>query len=317
MPRLITGFGATIDQAADIYGVDPDVLVGMARRAKEAWEWLSKWYPKAECECHMAADLSDEVTLRGTSDLVSVAGHAVLDWKFGWSPSEHPNQIRSYAYLLRDMHGMPDRGYILGAEVWVRIGEVRIHKFRDEDLDRLRDELLAQVADPNRYGPSYDACRYCPRQMNCRAKDEWTRSGITALEAIDDESSITPTVIADLYDRSRVIGRALRHYDKVLKSMIASGPVVTSDGREITIDQQEQDYIRPSKAMRILREELKLTKDEVNIALKITKSGLQEVLKGRAPKGKAAAYMRETLERLCEVGAVEKVTKPRIKVSKS
>jgi hypothetical protein len=218
---------------------------------------------------------------------------------------------------------MPDRGYILGAEVWVRIGEVRIHKFRNEDLDRLQEELIGQVAEPNQYGPSYDACRYCPRQMNCAAKEEWTRAGITALECVNDSIQTadndiaTTAVIAGLYDKSRMVARALRHYDDVLKSLLAEGPLVTSDGRTITIEPQEQDYIKPSKAMRILREELKLTADEANIALGITKSGLQKVLKGRAPKGKAASYMRKAMARLCEVGAVEKVIKPRIKVSRS
>jgi hypothetical protein len=132
-----------------------------------------------------------------------------------------------------------------------------------------------------------------------------------------DNDIATTAVIAGLYDKSRMVARALRHYDDVLKSLLAEGPLVTSDGRTITIEPQEQDYIKPSKAIRLFREELKLTADEVNIALKITKSGLQEVLKGRAPRGKAAAYMRTAMARLCEVGAVEKVIKPRIKVSRS
>lgn len=318
MVRVVTGEGPTVEDVSVKFGLDSDTIAQAVSFGAKAWGEIAQWFPDPHCEVAMETELAPGVILRGHADVIGASSEMVSvdDHKFGWSPSIHTGQIRSYSYLARSVHGMPPSGFVLGVETWVRARELRMHKFRDEDLDRLRDELLDAIKHPDHYGPSADACHYCPRQLDCQARAEWLRSGVTALVPLEENQLVTRELVADIYDRTKQLGAALRRYDEVLRQMLEEGPLALSDGRVIAFEDREQEQIRASKAMQIIREELQLTPDEADEAITITKSGIERVLKARAPKGKAAAYMRETLGRLREVGAIEKIQKRMMKVSK-
>lgn len=308
-----------LDQVAADFGVDRDVLEKVVSQARRAFSEVEHWFAKRLPEEYLEADLAPGIVLRGKTDLAGVEyvdgeGSAIerlsfLDWKLGWKPTEHPNQVRGYAFLGRKRWGMPASGYILGVEIWARLGEYRLHKITNEDLDRLREQLLEQVRQRGRqWGPSREACLYCPAQLNCQARAEWLRSGVTAMEPIGGNLPITRELVGKLYDQRRALGAALQRYDQVLEAMLDEGPVPLPGGGELVWEEKQLDQIRPSKAMPILREELRLTAAEADLVLGVTKTGLEKVMKGRSEKGKAAAAMRDAMARLHEAGAVEKRT---------
>ena len=309
--------GGEVGTIAEKYDLDVETLEGLDRQATKIWDEIKRWFPDARHEVRGKAELAADIQLTGTSDTVSATPDAIAinDWKFGWQPSEHSWQIRGYAYLARALRGMPESGYILAIESWVRIGEIRMRKFSAADLDLLRDELISQTRQIGKqWGPSRDACRYCPHQLHCTAHDEWARSAVTALAPANGETALTPALVGQLYERRQMLGKALDRYEEVLRAMLDQGPVPLGDGREIRWHESEQDKLVVSRAMSYLRETLELTPAEADECLSLTKSGLERVLKGRAPKGKGAAMMRDSMKRLIELEAVEKKTKRTPKV---
>lgn len=320
------GVEPDFDQTATRHGVDADGLQQVYRRARVAWAEVERWFgPEREADSErLSAEIGEGVELRGTPDLLAVERElaavapgsvGVLDWKTGWSPQVHPHQLRGYAFLARARYGMPASGYILGVEVWARVGEYRIHKFSAESLDGLAVDVLEQARRRGRqYGPSYDACAYCPLQTSCVARAEWVRSGVTALVPIAENRPITRGLVGELYERRRQLGKALAQYDEVLRAMLAEGPVSLPDGRKLELTDKEQDHLVPSKALPFLRGELQLAPHEIDQVLRMSKGGLEDVLKSRVVKGEGARAMRAAMERLRELEAVEKITSQTVKV---
>lgn len=322
MAAIVVGLVPDIDAIAARYGVDANDLAALVRKGIRVWEEVQQWFSgvhNADSKQFEAA-LSPEVMLRGTPDLLSAAEVmvSVLDHKFGWEPSEHPAQLRGYAYLAREAYGMPASGYITGIESWARPGVYRVHKFTDADLDRLRAEVLEQTRHvAKQFGPSRDACLYCPRQNDCSARADWLRSAIAPLVQIGSNLPITPEMLAGAFERAREFRRFLDQYDAALGQALdlRGGTIKLTDGRELRWEEDEQDEITPSLALDYLRDELKLTPAEIDRVLGVTKGGLKDVLKKRAPYRQGAAMFRAAMARLSGLGAVATVIKRKKKIA--
>lgn len=310
---LALGQAPDLTAIADEYQVDVDELQKLYEKGQVIWEQLIEcgWlagdrYPEEA----MQSELPGGILLTGHTDLAVVRGNewlAVLDWKLGFKPSEHPNQIRGYARLARDRWGMPATGYVYGIEVWVRLGEAITHKFTDHQLDLLTVELQEQVRlGPKQYGPGFDACRYCPRQNACEALNEWRRGSVSALAPVSQNQPITRELVGSLFERKKQLDAALRQYDKVLESMLAEGPVPMGDGRYITQQAQEVDVIRPSEALEFFERVLEMQPHELDEAVSISKTALGRVVKARVAKGQGAAAERRVITALRAKGAIRK-----------
>ena len=318
LAKIVIGEIPDIEAIAAKHDIETEALAELVGRGKRAWEDLRKWFPNPATEIRMSDFFGgDVVELRGTADVLASSPDtlAVLDWKFGWAPSEHTYQLLGYADLAVGECGMPTSGHVLCCEVWVRAGEIRVRRY---DMDALADfdrVLISQVRQTGKqYGPGLDACRYCPHQTSCQARDEWMRSSVTALTPVAENQALTPAMVGSLYERAKMLGKALDRYDEVLKAMLAQAPVPLPDGRKIVLEERQQDKVRPSKAMPYLREGLQLTPDEADEILSVSKGGIERVVKARAPKGKGAAAVRETMAALAAADAVEEITKRQIKV---
>lgn len=319
MAEVIVGNIPDLDAIAGEYGVDLDELTKIVGRACWAWSQdISGWFPEAEAEIRSEAALSTDVILRGTRDVGSVIARAVLDWKFGWAPSTHTTQLKSYAYLMRAEHGMPGSGHILGIEYWVRAGELKVHRFDDASLDQLCEDLLEAHShrDDGQYGPSADACRYCPRQNECTARADWARSGVSALTVVEPGQVMTRQAVAEVYDRVAEIKKACGQFDKLVKGMLLEGDIELPDGRRVTNVTSEQDKIQPSKAVAVLRDVLELDEAQLDLALGVTKSGLSRALKLYADKGAGAALIRNAMRELDDAGAVSRIEVTKKQVTK-
>lgn len=322
MADIVNGEVPDLDGIASEYGLDYDDLAQLVGRATRAWESdIAAWFPASSSEVRMSTELSPAVTLRGTADVTDerkleawgigthVEALGVLDWKFGWAPSTHTTQIKSYAYLMRAEHGMPSSGFILGIEYWVRPGELKVHRFDDAALDQLRDDLLDAHSrrEDGQYGPSADACRYCPRQNECTARADWARSGVSALTVVEPGQIMTRQAVAEVYDRVAEIKKACGQFDKLVKGMLLDGPIELPDGRVVKNVTSEQTQIQASKAVAVLRDVLDLDAAQMDLALGVTKSGLGRALKLYADKGDGAALIRNAMRELDDAGAVSRV----------
>lgn len=314
----VTGKPVDLEAIAAKHGVDVDVLAMFVKHGMRAWDEIKQWFEHPRTEFPMTTEVLPGLTLPGTADVISASPDAISvnDWKLGWSPTEHTAQLLGYAFNARATFGMPKSGYILGVESWVRVGEIRIHKFTSYELDELPKKIAVQVGQIGKdWGPSHDSCRFCPHQLTCSARAEWLRSGVLALVPSGEAATaLTPQLMGELFERRKVLGQALDRYDDVLAAMLDAGPVPLPGGKHLEWQIQEQDKIIPSRAMPFLREDMELKPEEANQVINITKSGLERVIKARAAKGKGAEAMRAALKRLTELEAIEKQSKKLKKV---
>ncbi len=168
MAQHVMGVDPDIEAIARKHSVDPDELRRMYARGKKAWEEVKQWFPNPSAEHRLEGLLpggARKITLRGTADLVQLVGQvAVLDWKFGWAPTVHPKQLKSYSYLaMENAEDFPDDGHVIGIEAWLRVGELRVHRFSRKELFEHEYAIVQQIERiGTQYGPSDDACKYCP-----------------------------------------------------------------------------------------------------------------------------------------------------------
>jgi hypothetical protein len=318
LAAIVVGQVPDLDAIATDHDVDRDELERLVGIGRKAWEQLRQHFPEALAEQPVAVAIGNAIHLTGTTDVISrtVDTLAILDWKLGYAPSEHTHQLLGYGRAAVSNGPMPESGHVLCVEAWVRVGEIRVRRYDADALADFERRLLAQVKQSGKqFGPGLDACRYCPRQNECPARAEWIRGSVTALEPLSGEAAITRDVVGAIYERAKALGRALDRYDEVLKAMLAEGPVPLPDGRRLVLEDRQQDKLSVAAAMPYLRETLQLTPEEADEVLSMTKTGLERVLKGRVPKGKGAAAMREAMRALVDAGAVEKITKRQVKVT--
>lgn len=310
MAEIAMGRTPDLEAIAMEHGVDRDDLASIVGRAAYVWtDQMYAWFPEPDTEIQAEVELAPGLILRGTRDVGSVMARAVNDWKFGWAPSSHTTQVKSYSYLMRAKHGMPESGVILGIEYWVRPGELKVHRFDDAALDRLRDDLIEAHArrDDGQYGPSIGACQYCPRQNECAAKADWERSGVSALTTVEPGELVTREMVGDIYDRVAGLKKACARFDKLVKGMLLEGDIHLPDGRRVTNVTSEQTKIQPSKALAVLAA-LDFDAAQLDQAVKVTKSGLGKALKIYADDGQGAELVRQTMRALDDAGAVSRVS---------
>lgn len=309
MAVVVAGAEPDVDALCDEYRVERGTLIGLINRGRQAWDQVRQWYPEAVPERPMEAQLGEEVTLRGTSDVASVVREqsaAVLDWKGGWKPSEHPYQLMSYATLAGMLAGRVP--HVLGIEVWLRLGTLRIRRWT---LDQLAAYGVALVEQAKRkgeqWGPSPTACQYCQRQTNCQARDEYLQSAVTSIAPLGgNRYPVSRELVASLWDKRTELYRALKRFDAIADEMLTEGPIPLDDGRQLELIAEERERLIPAPTIRYLREHIELNADEANTCLSVSKGKLGEVLRARVPRGKGAAAIRQTMADLQQAGAVEK-----------
>lgn len=304
-----------LDEIAERHQVDVDDMAKAVAYGRQAWEDVARWLPAPKVEVR----LDGEVTC-GTADVISVgvpdsatparpSALGLLDWKTGWSGDEHQYQLMGYADAARAQIGMPVSGYITGFEVWIRSREYRTRNFSAIELDGFRERAQRQI---ELIGKQYAAgahCKFCPRQHQCQARDEYLRGTVAALVPANPEQqrAITREVLGQLYERRKLVGRAIDAYDKLLDDALADGPVPLGDGRMLGLKSAEQDKLDGAIVAELLVTEFDFSSQDLSAVLNASKSGIERVVKSRVAKGGCAAEMRRILGRLREAGGVSKV----------
>lgn len=304
-----------IDAIAELYGVDRDEIARAVSCGRQALAEIDKWLPNRRTE----VKVEGPVTI-GTVDILSVgdlvdgvpATLAIPDWKSGWSGDDHRRQLMAYADATREMFGMPATGYISAFEIHLSRSAITTHNFTAAQLDGFREHMAEQIRSAESEHPQYAAgahCKFCPRQNQCQARDEYLRATVMAIEPYaTKDHAITREVLGLLYDRSKMLARALAQYNQALDDALGCGPITLPDGRVLALVEREVDNIAAVKVSQILRDEFDFDDHDLAKVLGATESGIERAIKDRVAKGWASAQMRKILGRLREVGAVTKTT---------
>lgn len=304
-----------IDSIAERYGVDADEISLAVNRGREALSELDVWLPNRRSEVKLEGPVTT-----GTADILSVgdvvdgvpASMSIVDWKSGWSGDEHPRQLMAYADASRAMFGVPASGCVTSFEVHLAKRDIITRNFSMAQLDGFRERIAEQIRSAEIGHPQYAAgghCKFCPRQHQCPARDDYLRATVVALEPLSANGhELTREVLGELYDRSKMLVRALRAYDQALDDALEAGPITLPDGRLLQLVYTEKDKLDGAVVAELLVTEFGFSSRELSEALSATKSGIERAVKSRVAKGGASAEMRKILCRLREAGAVTKTT---------
>jgi hypothetical protein len=302
---VVAGAEPDIEAVATEYQVDRDELARLVGRGRKTWSELHGWFPEAVPERHARADLG-EVELTGTADVMSVRRDhhaAVLDWKAGWRPSEHPHQLMSYAYLAGSLAG--EVTHVLGIEVWLRLGTFRVHRWTLDELAAYAVRLSEQLGHVGKqWGPSPSACQYCPLQLTCRARADYVEGGVAGLMPVaGDRYAVSREMIGALWEKRTALRRALDRFDAIADAMLDEGPIPIDEHRELRRVSSERTRVRFAEALPYLRSTFPL--EEVADVVTVAKGRLMELIRSKAPHGKGAAYERAATAALEQIGALE------------
>ncbi len=314
---MVAGVDVDLEAVARHYHVDRDALFLLLHRGRQAWAQVRQWYPEAVAEWGTERFLGfvgeRRVILRGTADVASIVGAgfdgaklAVLDWKAGWRPTDHPRQLMSYAHLAAGCDLAAEE--VLAIEVWLRLGKLEVHRFTRADLDRHAQELLAQVErSGEQWGPGPDACQYCPLQLTCSAKADYDRAAVEALMPIaGDRYPAGRELVGALWEKRCSLRRALDRFDAMADAELdAGGPIQLGDGWQLERVSEERTRVLPSRSLAYLRDVVGLTDEQADRVLTIGKGKLETAVKELAPRRGGAASWRKALADLEQLGAIE------------
>ena len=298
-------------EVAARFRVDAEELGMLCAVARKTGAELSKYMPNPMPEYRFAVG----GLTHGTEDVVSASDDAVavLDWKSGWSRTEHPYQLMGYAWLARRQFGMPDRGYISGFEVWLRFDEWRAHRFTDDDLDAFEDKLRSQLARAGeQYGPG-PHCTFCPHVTACGPRDDWVRSGVGMLARVEPGAVVTREQVGEAWDKWKAIQAAGKVLEEVADAMLRDGDIPMPDGRRLTVIKQDKRTVDPMIALEVLAAEFGISTEALADAggLRVNNRGLRKVIGEQAARGQKGTETKRVMELLEERGAVAVTTSRR------
>ena len=303
-----------LQRFADYYDVDAGELEVAGLYVKAAWGELKEHFPVPLIEM-----TGEGVACIGTSDVKSLIGAAILDWKFGWSHEEHPMQLLGYAdIILQELDNkMPECGYILAFEVFVRFREYRAYKFNLEQIEGYRARMLEQIS---LKGKQYNAgahCKFCPRINSCGARLDYMHAVSNELAPYSDSKILVPADLGKLYDRVQMLKKATKRYDDHLTNSLDKGPIDLGEGRVIELQPQTTTSIAVNKeSWNLLTNQYGFKMNDMSKCLKMTKTAMEKILTLKADKGKGASVKRDVMNSLKELGAIKEGVKytKRVKV---
>jgi hypothetical protein len=272
-----------IESIARKWAVTTAVIGPAHHFAKQAWEEVGKYFPDPLVEFKVENDL-----FTGRIDVLqAVKALAVGDWKSGWGQFSHIEQLMGYADCARSMWGMPECGYVVGVEIWLRHQEYQVHQFDEDRLDGFRAKVIEKRKQIGKAVP------FEPQAM-------------------------TDEKLGEAYDKVRMIEQALRQFHKLVDERLAKGALPLPNGRELVLEEQNRDSISAKAAWSVIVDGVHpLGPDELDAVLKVSKTKLLDAVAKQAPPRKGAAYKRETLAELREAGAIKSNVTKRKKVRKS
>lgn len=304
----ITANGATPDlvQIAEDFQTDLTELADAHANAVVIWDRIKQYFPAGtQAEARLKCTITG-----GRADLVFGDGQtaSICDWKFGSIRRDHRAQVLAYAYALAESRGFPASGQI---DAWVAYPRLDIEAehfaIMAEDLIEFRRRFVEQagkIGAGGQYAPG-DACRYCKRQCVCQAREDWIRASGNAIAATPG-AELTAQQLGELYPQAKVLEKALTEYSKALRTALDSeGQIPTGDGKKLTLNEVSKVELDPRKAWPVLVG-LGFSQDDINAALKLSKTKVTKTLKDRAPRGNKQSVVDEAMAELERAGAVRR-----------
>lgn len=305
--------GLDIDPAdvAEKHGADPELVSAAYYNGRKIYRILEPHLVFPSAECRLFGH-----TTKGTADLIdaTAGGETMLvaDYKMGMTGDEHPAQLRAYALAALDYYGPPKSKMVTLVEIHLMQKNYIVSVVTLDQLEQFRAKLQQQHALAGKQFSAGPWCKFCPRRIDCPTRDNYIRAAGRAIDKATQSQDVTRETLGRLWDRSKVLERALAEYRKAVRIEVEkAGPIALGDGRQVTIETEEQMYF-PDVASVVGSLGL-----SINSVCKISKTAIAKAIKDDAPNGQGAKRWRQALEHLETLGLVEKKPIEKLKVTKA
>ena len=214
-------------------GIDDDEVLRLLANGKWMWGEMSAWLEDAQAEVQLDAPY------RGTADVLAWCGEVlvVIDWKTGRrSDKDHTPQLLAYAASA--IACSPRKPVAVQVVVgWLQDRVYVVNNVSLEEIEGFRERVTELSREAGkRYSPG-EHCQYCPRQLECVAKDRWQQASSAALLPLSDEDSeerreLSPERIVELYPRVQMLSKALDEYNRALRQVLEERGQVLIPGED-------------------------------------------------------------------------------------
>jgi len=250
----------------------------------------------------------------GTADTVGVEGGTpvVEDFKSGFGylvePVERNIQLGFYALAWATLNGA-DRCLV---RVVTGDGVVTEHLHDSIGLMAMESRIRRVFERTHAQNPEVvegERCWRCPAVAACPAK----RDLALALAGEDPRLptlELTPEAVAKGWERLKVLKSLLGQIEGAYRGFASTTPVLLGNGKTLGEVEKSRESLDGSVVFRVLEQTHGREVALAAVELDATKASIERAVKPIAAKGKGAALVRETLERIrAEGGTTTKTTR--------
>ena len=299
---------------AGTWNIEQEQMMPLYHIGRRIWSEYAPAIKVSRVEQRLAAEVIPGLQLTGHADVLGVTvaePHTIiiLDWKTGSSSADYRDALIGYADLATTDEDLADPDIAAGAKiitVWLRDQFVEIEDIGAAEIEDWRTRLESAIEHPDQYGPSPEACKFCPRQHECAARTALVQSAIKDLTK-DGESdqALEPAALAERWPDAQLVKQILDNYYEQLKATLRlHGTLPLGDGREIGLDDRKKETIHLMSAMPVIRDTFGENIAAIAPALTVGKTKLTKLVSDRAEKGMKGKDIAAFLENLREAGAV-------------
>ncbi len=264
----------------------------------------SKVYVEAE-----AGETLGEVALAGHPDVLALTDEEepriiVLDWKTGSLMRDHRSQLVGYALLAQRVLPVDVRHWpVKVVTAWLQEGVVDVADITEAEAEELYSNIQWAADNPDTYGPSPEACLYCPRSHECPARTALVRQVATDFGTYTHEGElIGPGDLGRLTPRADMLKRVLDQFYAARKAAIAEHGSIPLDGdRELFFSSRTKATISLTPKAESVLAEYSVDPAECTT---VAKGKLMAAVGAAAHRGEKGKRKAQIMQELTEAGAV-------------
>lgn len=299
-----------VPDVAKSFAADPDETRMLVALGTKLWNQIEESFRGAMTEVDLKHEIAPGVFLTGHADLLAVSQTSmrVGDWKTGRKDNDHSHQFRAYAAMaVLATEGVDE---VTGTGLWVRDQEIENYTMNRAEATRWAQSLLAQVVNwDGIYRPGHH-CLHCPRNHECEASNALVRRDVAAIadkslvvRAETELLSMPANEIVEVLHRADMVEKYAKRVREAIKEHVEKHGDVVADGVRLTINEETRRELDPLKTWPVL-EELGFKDEELGRVMRLSISGIEDVVRERTPKGLKKAAVESLGARLVASGAV-------------
>lgn len=293
------------------HDVELDELSRLYATGRDAWERLERYLaPGSETKTEQRLEMRG-MPFTGTADVLTLTQTQLVcvDWKSGRIRTDVRAQVLGYLCIARALHGPRDVYRCVVA--WLQYDDIETHDFTDGDLNAFMANYHDKVRDIGKaYAPGA-ACRYCQRQLVCKAKQEFVQS--TALAVSDciryGKKLFTPERMGEVYERVKLLEKAIEQFKDAVKLHVAEhGGLDLPNGKRLVERHYQRNIYDPRASWKVLTQKHGFSADEMAQVMSVSATAVKRLIGQKVGQGEKGHAQQAALQDIQDEQGIRSVS---------